>query len=121
MTGDEDVVLPNPAEKFEELLTRQSHDHLHNDIYQKSTEVQTLSVPGNRYHCCCQLANLFIVVTLGTMLSGCYTEVEVGGALGLCQQMDFGTYPTGWYIEGDLPNQVAVSTGYTVQPILQNH
>ena len=25
--------------------------------------------------------------------------------------MHFGTYPTGWYIEGDLPNQVAVSTG----------
>ena len=22
--------------------------------------------------------------------------------------MDFGTYPTGWHIEGDLPNQVAV-------------
>ena len=28
--------------------------------------------------------------------------------------MDFGTYPTGWYIEGDLLSQVAVSTGYTV-------
>ena len=28
--------------------------------------------------------------------------------------MDFGTYPTGWHIEGDLPNQVAVSTGSTV-------
>ena len=28
--------------------------------------------------------------------------------------MEFGTYPTGWYIEGDLPNQVAVSTGSTV-------
>ena len=27
--------------------------------------------------------------------------------------MDFGTYPTGWHIEGDLPNQVVVSTGYT--------
>ena len=26
----------------------------------------------------------------------------------------FGTCPTGWYIEGDLPNQVAVSTGFTV-------
>ena len=25
--------------------------------------------------------------------------------------MEFGTYPTGWYIEGDLLNQVAVSTG----------
>ena len=24
------------------------------------------------------------------------------------------TYPTGWHIEGDLPNQVAVSTGSTV-------
>ena len=23
-------------------------------------------------------------------------------------------YPTGWYIEGDLPNQVAISTGSTV-------
>ena len=55
---------------------------------------------------------------LGTMLSGCYTEVaciiiEVGGALGLHKWMDFGTYPTGWYIEGDLQNQVAVSTGST--------
>ena len=28
--------------------------------------------------------------------------------------MDFGIYPTGWHIEGDLPNQVAVSTGSTV-------
>ena len=28
--------------------------------------------------------------------------------------MDFGTYPTGRYIEGDLSNQVAVSTGSTV-------
>ena len=29
--------------------------------------------------------------------------------------MVFGTYPIGWYnIEGDLPNQVAVSTGSTV-------
>ena len=27
--------------------------------------------------------------------------------------MEFGTYPTGWHIEGDLPNQVAVSTGIT--------
>ena len=27
---------------------------------------------------------------------------------------DFGTYPTGWHIEGDLPSQVAVSTGSTV-------
>ena len=27
--------------------------------------------------------------------------------------MEFGTYPTGWRIEGDLPNQVAVSTGST--------
>ena len=26
----------------------------------------------------------------------------------------FGTYPTGWHIEGDLPNQVAVSTDSTV-------
>ena len=25
--------------------------------------------------------------------------------------MEFGIYPIGWYIEGDLPNQVAVSTG----------
>ena len=24
--------------------------------------------------------------------------------------MEFGTYPTDWHIEGDLPNQVAVST-----------
>ena len=31
--------------------------------------------------------------------------------------MEFGTYPTGWYVEGDLPNQVAVSTGYTVMTI----
>ena len=28
--------------------------------------------------------------------------------------MDFGTCPTGWHIEGDLPNQLAVSTGSTV-------
>ena len=28
--------------------------------------------------------------------------------------MEFGTHPTGWYIEGDLPNLVAVSTGSTV-------
>ena len=28
--------------------------------------------------------------------------------------MDFGTCPTGWHIEGDLSNQVAVSTGSTV-------
>ena len=35
---------------------------------------------------------------------------EVGDALGLYWWMDFGTYPTGWYIESDLPNQVAVST-----------
>ena len=27
--------------------------------------------------------------------------------------MEFGTYPTGWLIEGDLPKQVAVSTGST--------
>ena len=26
--------------------------------------------------------------------------------------MNFGTYPTGWHIEGDLPNQVAVSTRF---------
>ena len=25
--------------------------------------------------------------------------------------MEFETYPTGWHIEGNLPNQVAVSTG----------
>ena len=31
--------------------------------------------------------------------------------------MDFGTYPTGWHVEGDLPNQVAVSTGSTVVPL----
>ena len=37
--------------------------------------------------------------------------IEVGGALGL---MDFGTYPTGWHIEGDLLSQVAVSTGSTM-------
>ena len=28
--------------------------------------------------------------------------------------MDFGTCPTGWHNEGDLPNQVAVSIGSTV-------
>ena len=28
--------------------------------------------------------------------------------------MDFGTSYTGWHIEGDLPNQVAVSTASTV-------
>ena len=28
--------------------------------------------------------------------------------------VDFGTYPTGWHIEGDMPNQVAVSTDFTV-------
>ena len=28
--------------------------------------------------------------------------------------MNFGTCPTGWHIEGDLPYQVAVSTGSTV-------
>ena len=28
--------------------------------------------------------------------------------------MDFGTFPTGWHNRGDLPNQVAVSTGSTV-------
>ena len=28
--------------------------------------------------------------------------------------MDFGTYATGWRIEGDLLSQVAVSTGFTV-------
>ena len=33
--------------------------------------------------------------------------------------MDFGTYPTGWHIEGDLPNQAAVSTGSTVIPSSQ--
>ena len=38
--------------------------------------------------------------------------IEVGGALGIV--MDFGTYPTGWHIEGDLSNQVAVSTCSTV-------
>ena len=32
--------------------------------------------------------------------------------------MEFGTYPTGVYIEGDLPNQVAVSTGSTVAGLL---
>ena len=32
--------------------------------------------------------------------------------------MDFGTCPTDWYIEGDLPNQVAVSTGSTVYTVL---
>ena len=31
--------------------------------------------------------------------------------------MDFGMHPTGWYIEGDLLNQVAVSTGSTVVPL----
>ena len=31
--------------------------------------------------------------------------------------MEFGTYPTGWYIEGDLSNQVAVSTGSTVTSV----
>ena len=31
--------------------------------------------------------------------------------------MEFGTYSTGWHIEGDLPNQVAVSTGSTVLAI----
>ena len=31
--------------------------------------------------------------------------------------MDFGTYPTGWYIEVTCyVSQVAVSTGFTVQP-----
>ena len=40
--------------------------------------------------------------------------VEVDGTLGLYQWMDFGTYPTGWYIEGDLLSQVAASTGSTV-------
>ena len=39
--------------------------------------------------------------------------IEVVGALGL-YKMDFRTYPTGWYIEGDLQNQVAVSIGSTV-------
>ena len=33
--------------------------------------------------------------------------------------MDFGTCPTGWHIEGDLPNQVAVSTGSTVAIIIR--
>ena len=39
--------------------------------------------------------------------------IEVGGALGLYWWMEFGTYPTGWHIEDDLPKQVAVSTGST--------
>ena len=34
--------------------------------------------------------------------------------------MDFGTYPTGWYIEGDLPNQVAVAQ-VPLYPGLQIH
>ena len=38
--------------------------------------------------------NLSIMVTLGTMF----------------KEMDFGTYPTGWY--SHLPNQVAVSMDY---------
>ena len=32
--------------------------------------------------------------------------------------MDVETYPIGWHIEGDLPNQVAVSTGSTVVTIM---
>ena len=41
--------------------------------------------------------------------------IEVSGALGLW--MEFGTCPTGWHIEGDLPNQVAVSTDNCYRPV----
>ena len=39
--------------------------------------------------------------------------IEVSGTL----RLYLGTCPTGWRIEGDLPNQVAVSTGSTVPKI----
>ena len=35
--------------------------------------------------------------------------------------MEFGTYPTGWHIKGDLPNQVAVSTGSTVVQLIAHY
>ena len=67
--------------------------------------------------------NLFITVILAWdhakwLLYRGGLLIEVGGALGILDCMNFGTYPTGWHIEGDLLNQVAISKGTTVLLIL---